>query len=339
MNKLLLEDIFEFSSTFPLAKELTGAKFLITGATGLIGSTIVRCLLGLNEDIQMVCPVRNLHKAKKMFASCKNLFWVESELMDFVSKIKGEYDYIIHCASPTAGKYMVAHPVETYELAIETTRLLLKFAKKTHVKSLVYVSSLEYYGQMTDCKHVTEKDLGYVDASSSRSSYPLGKRAAEYLCTSYAQEYGVNVKIARLTQTFGVGVSPDDNRVFAQFARSVIDDKDIIMHTSGDSSKPYCYTTDCVSAILYILLKGKRGEAYNVANSNTYISIRDLAYFLRDNFNPKIHVKIELHPEMGYAPVTMLNLSTEKLKDLGWKPHYDLKEMFEKLIKSISYEN
>lgn len=93
MNKLLLEDIFEFSSTFPLAKELTGAKFLITGATGLIGSTIVRCLLGLNEDIQMVCPVRNLHKAKKMFASCKNLFLVESELMDFVSKIKGEYDY------------------------------------------------------------------------------------------------------------------------------------------------------------------------------------------------------------------------------------------------------
>ena len=337
MNKLLLEDILEFGSTFPLAKELKGTKFLITGATGLIGSTIVRCLLGLNEDIQIVCPVRNLHKAENMFASCKNVFFVESDLMDFVSKMEG--GYIIHCASPTAGKYMIAHPVETYELAIESTRLLLKIAKNTHVKSLVYVSSLEYYGQITECKQVTENDLGYVDASSSRSSYPLGKRAAEYLCTSYAQEYGVEVRIARLTQTFGVGVATDDNRVFAQFARSIIADKDIIMHTSGDSSKPYCYTTDCVSAILHILLKGKRGEAYNVANSSTYISIRDMAYFLRDNFNPKINVKIELHPEMGYAPVTMLNLSTEKLESLGWKPHYDLKEMFEKLIRSIRYED
>ena len=108
-----------------------------------------------------------------------------------------------------------------------------------------------------------------------------------------------------------------------------------MLHTTGDSAKPYCYTTDCISAILYILLKGEKGEAYNVANQGTYISIKDMAAFLRDNFNPEIDVRFEPHPEMGYAPVTKLHLSSEKLMALGWRPQYDLKEMFYRLIMSI----
>ena len=155
------------------------------------------------------------------------------------------------------------------------------------------------------------------------------------MCTSYAKEYGVPVKIARLTQTFGAGVSAEDNRVFAQFARSIIEGNDIVLHTKGESAKPYCYTTDCVSAILYILLKGKDGEAYNVANQDTYISIKDMALFLKENFNSNIDVIVEEHPEMGYAPVTRLNLLSEKLMSLGWKPSYNLYEMFERLINSL----
>ena len=110
---------------------------------------------------------------------------------------------------------------------------------------------------------------------------------------------------------------------------------DIVMHTKGESAKPYCYTTDCASAILTILLKGANGEAYNVANEDTYISIYDMACFLRDNFNPRINVVIEEHPEMGYAPVTKLHLSAKKLIDLGWKPQVGLREMFNRLINSI----
>ena len=177
--------------------------------------------------------------------------------------------------------------------------------------------------------------MGYIDATSPRSCYPLGKRAAEYLCTAYAAEYDVPVKIARLTQTFGAGVSTKDNRVFAQFARSIIEGRNIVMHTKGESAKPYCYTTDCVSAILYILLRGKNGEAYNVANQDTYISIKDMALYLKKNFNPHIDVIVEEHPEMGDAPITKLNLSAEKLMNLGWKPRYDLHQMFEHLIKAL----
>ena len=200
---------------------------------------------------------------------------------------------------------------------------------------MVYVSSIEYYGQNSNDKIITEDFLGYLDMSSTRSAYPMGKRAAEYLCFSFAKEYGVPVKIARLTQTFGVGVSKEDNRVFAQFARSIINKDNIVMHTKGESAKPYCYTIDCVSALLFILMKGKIGEPYNVANQSTYISIRKLAEFLRDNFCPTVKVIVEEHPELGYAPVTKLHLSTDKLMRLGWKPQVNLKDMFKRLINSM----
>lgn len=337
MNKILKEDIDNFVSSFKLLDFPNGSKFLITGATGLIGSTLVYSLLALNKNIQITCPIRNLDKAKATYSEdFDSICFIECDLVSYLSGLtdKDNFQYIIHCASPTEGKYMTEHPVDTYMLAIDSTRAILEYARKVQT-DIVYVSSLEYYGQNFDDKLMTEDMQGYVNNTDPRSSYPLGKRAAEYLCAAYAKQFDVNVKVARLTQTFGAGVSADDNRVFAQFARSVIKGKNIVMHTKGESAKPYCYTTDCVSAILYILLKGEKGEAYNVANQETYISIKDMANFLCTHFNPQLKVVIEEHPEMGYAPVTKLNLSTEKLKSLGWLPRYGLYEMFDRLIKSF----
>ena len=336
MNKIQEIDIKDFIKSFPLSSYLAERRFLITGATGLIGSTLVRCLLALDKSISITIPVRNSKKAMAMYGEdASHLDIVECDLIDYCTSLNKTYDYIIHCASPTVGSFMNEHPVETYELAVETTRALLKFARKNTIKGMVYISSLEYYGQNYDDHIIKEDFQGYVDATSARSSYPMGKRAAEYLCFAYAQEYGVPAKVARLTQTFGAGVAADDNRVFAQFARSVIAGTDIVLHTKGESAKPYCYTTDCVAAILTILLKGSKGEAYNVANQDTYISIREMAEFLRDNFNPQIKVVIEEHPEMGYAPVTKLHLSSEKLIALGWRPLYGLLNIFDRFIKSV----
>ena len=331
-------DIYEFLQSFHFADMFEKATVLITGATGLIGSTLVRCLMALNRGVEITCPVRSIEKAKSMYGNeFDTIDFVECDLMQYLNSLtrNDTFRYIIHCASPTAGKYMVEHPVETYTLAIDSTKSILEHARTTDVRSIIYVSSLEFYGQNFDNRLITEDMQGYVDNTDPRSSYPMGKRAAEYLCVTYAQEYGVPVKIARLTQTFGAGVSAEDNRVFAQFVKSVIKGSDIVMHTKGESAKPYCYTTDCASAILTILLKGANGEAYNVANQETYISIREMAEFLRDNFNPQIRVVVEEHPQMGYAPVTKLHLSTDKLMSLGWRPQYDLKEMFFRLITSI----
>ena len=337
MNQILKEDINNFVFSFELSEFLNGSKILVTGATGLIGSTLVRCLLALNNGIQITCPIRNLKKAKAIYGDdVQSIRFIECDLVAYLNSLteKDDFKYIVHCASPTVGRYMTEHPVETYMLAIDSTRAILEYARKKQT-DIVYVSSLEYYGQNFDDTLITEDMQGYVNNTDPRSSYPLGKRAAEYLCVAYAKQFDVNAKVARLTQTFGAGVSVDDNRVFAQFARSVIEGTNIVMHTKGESAKPYCYTTDCVSAILYILIRGEKGEAFNVANEETYISIKDMADFLCAHFNPQLKVVVEEHPEMGYAPVTKLNLSTEKLKSLGWSPRYGLYDMFDRLIKSF----
>lgn len=335
-SKTQQNDIVEFVQSFALADELSNSSFLITGATGLVGSTLIRCLLALDKGIRVVAPVRNVAKARSLFDGIDEVEWIECDLASYAYSQIRNVDYVVHCASPTNGKYIEEHPVETYELAIESTKNLLVYARTHSIKSFVYVSSLEAYGENGDDRSISEDMQFYIDTQSPRSAYPLGKRTSEYLCTTYALEYAVPAKSVRLTQTFGAGVSKEDNRVYAQFARSVVAGTNIILHTQGESAKPYCYLTDAVSALLYVLLRGKDGEVYNVANESSYINIKDLACYMRDTFNPQIDVRVELNDNMGYAPVTKLNLSTEKLQALGWQPRYDLKKMFKRLIAYLS---
>ena len=180
---------------------------------------------------------------------------------------------------------------------------------------------------------MTENDYGYIDILTPRGSYPEGKRIAENLCISYGSEYEVPVKIARLTQTFGAGVTKNDNRVFAQFAKSVIEKRDIVLHTEGKTKRCYCYTTDAVTGIYTILTKGERNNAYNIANSNTYISICEMAKSL-ENENTKVVFDID-DKNYGYNPEMQIFLNSEKLEKLGWKAKTPLKEMFKRLISSM----
>lgn len=335
MNIIQEKDIKEFVESFELSNDLIDSRFLITGATGLIGSTLIHCLIALDINISIIAPIRNKQKALGIFS--------ESE-MSFISFIEGDIvtcnysqfsgiDYIIHCAAPTASRFFVEQPVETFDIIYQGTKVLLDYAKDNSTKGFVYLSSLEIYGEINDDSiPITEDVQGYLDILSVRSSYPMAKRAVETLCSLYAYEYAVPVKVARLTQTTGAGIAKDDNRVIAQFARLASTGNDIVLHTTGESARPYCYTIDAISAILYILLKGERGDAYNVANEETYISARGMAEYLRDNINPSISVRVELNENMGYAPASKQRLSAQKLMSLGWKPSFGLSEIFSKLI-------
>lgn len=338
MNKYQKKDVEDFVSSFPLKDNIKGCSFLITGASGLIGSTLIHCLLALDKEIKVVAPVRNKRKTMEFFSDeeLAKIHILECDITTYNYEEVGNVDYIVHCAAPTASKFFVECPVETFDVIYSGTRNLLDYARRHIVKGFIYLSSLEVYGEINDrSKLVTEDMQGYVDVMAVRSSYPMAKRAAENLCCLYASEYGVHVKVARLTQTTGAGITMGDNRVIAQFARLAAYGNDIVLHTTGESARSYCYTTDAISAILYILLKGQEGNVYNVANENTYISAKNMAEFVRINFNPSINVRIELNDNMGYAPVTKLNLSTEKLKSLGWSPRYGLYDIFDRLIKSL----
>lgn len=346
MNNILKEDIQLFASRFALATELEGKTIAITGSTGLLGACMVRCLLALKVqrgiNLHVVAVARNMEKAVRLFG--KEREELSYYLYDFSStepfQPKRKVDYLFHFAAPTASKDFVEKPVETMNTVYMGMQNILNYAEQAKLESLVLASTLEVYGTITDdSTPLTEDKQGYLSPMATRSSYPLAKRAAEGLCHNYAVEKQVKVKVARLAQTFGAGVSKQDNRVFAQFARSVIHDEDIILHTTGELSRCYCYTTDAISAMLYILLKGEDGTAYNVANEATYISIRQMAKLVAKTFNPDhVHVVIEMQEGLGYSPTTKLRLDTQRIQSLGWTPYYNIKEMFHRLIASMKEE-
>lgn len=335
-NKVRQRDLEELIQN-PIFNKFRGSSVLVTGATGLIGSEIVLSLL-LFGGVKVVALVRNLEKAKKVFKCVLDNPNLEIVVQDINNSIcyPNEVHYIVHTANTTSSQEMVTKPVETSLTIINGTKNILEFAKEKQVKAFCYLSSLEVYGDVVSDEEIAEDYLGSLDLTNPRSSYPEGKRMAESLCASYASEFGVNVKIARLTQTFGAGVTKEDNRVFAQFAKSVIQKEDIVLHTEGNSLKNYCYLTDTVSAILTLLIRGKAGEIYNVANSNTAVSIRELAEMLTTKYKTK--VVIQLDNTKGYANSVKIKLSTKKLENLDWSPKIGIEEMFERLIESLKEE-
>lgn len=341
-NEILQQDIQAVIRSGVTDGLRDGSTVFVTGATGLIGSLLVKALVCCDREITVVALARSMEKAQAAFGSLLKSEKLKICLGDVNRplQVEGPVDYIIHGASPTSSKYFVEKPVETIFTALNGTRNVLELAKEKQVKKAVYLSSLEVYGVPEQKQYITEQDFGSIDPMQVRSSYSEGKRMAECVCASYAKEYGVPVVVARLCQTFGAGVAYDDGRVFAQFARCAIEGRDIVLHTQGNTVRTYCYTSDAITALLTLMLRGVPGEAYNVTNMQTAISIRDMAELVCSLVPEKnIQVRIEIPEDVasfGYNPEMIIRLDSGKLQALGWQSTVDLKDMFTNLIKSMT---
>ena len=180
--------------------------------------------------------------------------------------------------------------------------------------------------------------MGYIDVTDIRSCYPIAKITAENLCHSYYMEYGVPVKIARLAQTFGRGIKPNDNRIFVQFANAVRTGSDIVLHTTGKSMGNYCDIDETVEAILFLLQKGINSEVYNVVNEENTMQISEMAELVAEKVadgNIKVSYDIPEGNPFGYAPDTGLKLSGEKLRRLGWEAKCSLEDMYWKMLQDF----
>ncbi len=344
----LLEDLELIAASNIDFEYYRDSSVFITGATGLIGSSLAKCFLccnRLNElNIHIVAAVRSRDKAEAIYGKLLKRNDIELYIGDLIEPVeyRDKIDYIFHTASITTSKIMVEHPVCTIETAYQGSRNVLELAREKQVRGLVYVSSMEVYGKPDPKLNVVEEtDLGYIDIMNVRSSYSEGKRICECLCTAYASEYKVPVRTARLAQTFGAGVLPSDNRVYVQFAKSAIHLEDIVLHTEGTSEGNYCYTRDVLKALLILGYSGENGQAYNVVNEETHMQIRQMAALVAEKISGgKIAVKFDI-PEsvlsFGYAPAVKMKLGGAKMRALGWEPEVGLEQMYERMIYDMTY--
>lgn len=313
---------------------LDNKTVLITGATGLIGGAIIRALRASGANIRIIAHGRNEEAGAFLSREYRVLFVGGDIREPVLLNNAGDIHYIFHCASITKSAEMISKPVDVITTAVDGTRNILELARMRNSKSVVYLSSMEVYGQ-TELDMVCETDLGYLDLSSPRSSYPESKRLCESLCVSYYVQYGVPVKIARLALTFGHGTQNNmsDTRVAMQFARKAMSGENIELHTEGKTVTNFCGTEDAARAVLTILVKGENGQAYNVANHEASVTIREMAELVSKQYGVDVIVNVPKDiMKRGYAPDKYYKLNVDKLLSLGWRPRNSLIDCYKAMI-------
>ncbi|MDE6029930.1 MAG: NAD(P)-dependent oxidoreductase [Clostridiales bacterium] len=311
---------------------LKNSTVMITGATGTVGSYLLDLLLYYNEkhgaNIKIICPVRKLAKIHAERKSVDGLSWIEYDLTKALN-IDCSVDYLVHCAGPTRSAEMVERPVDTVNAIALGTENMLEFFRKHGGKGFLYLSSVEIYGENFDeTKVLTEDTMGAVNPLAVRSSYPEAKRLAETLCVAYSAQYGLPIKIARLSQILGVG--KDDNRLIAYLCDCARNKQQIVLKSDGKATKAYCYIADCISALITILVKGEN-TAYNIANENMVLSVRELADFVSNKYIGK-SIIIENKATTIYPKSSYLVMDCARLQGLGWRAVFGLDEAFDGLV-------
>lgn len=320
-------------------EKLRGCNILVTGATGLIGSSVIDLLMSVPHlDFHVYASGRNEDRAKMRFGeyfSNTHFHWIKYNVEDALDS-DVDFHYMIHAASNASPNFFAQNPVGVILANILGTKNLLEYGKDHGLKRFLYISSGDIYGN-GDNEKWTEVDSGYVDCMTMRSCYPTSKRAAETLCVAYSKQYGLDVVVGRPCHTYGPHFTTSDNRAYAEFFRKALRGEDIILKSKGEQYRSWIYVEDCANAIAAILLKGKNCEAYNIADEDSCVTIKSLAEQIA--MLGGVGLEFDLPSDIekqGFSVIRKAVFDTSKLRKLGWSPLYSLKQGLEKTFSILS---
>jgi nucleoside-diphosphate-sugar epimerase len=348
-HKVIIEDLEEIAAAIDYS-DLYGARVLVTGASGFLAAYMVETLLFLNEQnpsrkIKVIGLARNREKAHQRFSQylTRKDFELIIQPVETRLEIEGDLDFIIHAASQASPKHFGTDPVGTLSANIFGTHELLQLARQKKCRAFLFFSSGEVYGQVSPSQiPIKETDYGYLDPNQVRACYGESKRMGENLCVAFSHQFGVPTKIVRPFHTYGPGFSLEDGRVFADFVSDIINGRNIQLKSDGSAVRPYCYLSDATVGFYTVLLRGNVGEAYNIGNDKTEVSVLELARILVDLF-PEKHLKItrtDDHNPVQYlkSPIQRNCPDISKVKALGWSPSISIQEGFKRTVRSF-YES
>lgn len=309
-------------------------KILITGATGMLASYYMYTLMYLNDvlhyNIKIYALVRNNEKLKNItdYEKRKDIIPVIQDVCDAID-IDENLDYIIHMASSANPSTIITNPIGIINANIKGTLNVLECAKRRNAE-VIFTSTREVYGEMNENKkEIKENDMGVLNNLELRSCYPESKRMAENIIVSYAYQFGIEYKIARIAHSYGPGmIIENDGRIMSDLIYNVVKGENIVLKSKGEAKRAFCYILDATTALLRITIDENKNQVYNVANEKEEISIRDLAYLLKEKYKEKnIDVIFEIKDNNNqYVKFKRTKLNTDKLEKLGWKPIVNLEE-------------
>ena len=342
-NSTWISDIDKVIEVVPELDRLAGKSLMITGAAGLVCSAIVDIIFRYNdthdEKIQVLAAGRWPEEMSARFGDQVNredFTFVVYDASKTDNVIDVHADYIIHGASNASPNMIVKEPVETMMSNFLGMKYLLDYAKEQGTKRILYISSSEVYGEKEGTEPYKEGQYGYIDLLKSRNSYSVGKRAAETLCASYADEYGMESVIVRPGHIYGPTASPYDKRVASAWSYAVAKGEDIVMKSDGSQIRSYCYCLDCASAMLKVLLCGENCHAYNISNPDSIISIKDMAEILSKSAGVELRMELPTEEERkGFNPMSNSSLESASLTGLGWHGCFDAETGFGHTVKIL----
>lgn len=314
-------------------EKLHGESVLVTGATGLIGTCLIDILMEHNRisgeaPIEVYALGRSEARLLERFSEWKDSPAFHTVIQDIRSPLPEDlaFSYMINGASNAHPAAYARNPVGTILINIEGLNSLLSHAAAHGTKRVLEVTSIEVYGQNRgDVDAFTEDYCGFIDCNKARSGYPESKRVCEALCQSYRAQHGLSVCIARPSRVYGPTMLKDDNKATAQFIHNVLRGEDIVLKSSGKQRYSYTYMLDVATAFLTILLLGEDGEAYNIADDHSIVTLGGLAERMAEQNGCKVVYDIPNASEAaGFSNLLNGVMDAEKLKALGWTAMVDM---------------
>ena len=321
-------------------ERLRDKKFLITGSTGLIGVCLIDALMKYNEQGANIKIYAVGRKREKAFSRLGEYF--ENNLFEFVEQdvrfplyTVPAVDYILPLASNTHPMAYSQYPVETIEINLKGAEYALEKAVVSGA-TVLYPSTVEVYGNAIGNDAFTEDYTGKLNLSTARACYTESKRVSEALCQSYISEKNSKVKIVRLSRIFGPTMLSNDTKASSQFIKKAVDGEDIVLKSEGNQYFSYTYVADAVAAMLYVLLHGENGLAYNISNNDCDMHLKDFAQYCAEYVGKKVVFDLPSESEKkGFSIAVNAILDNRRLRQLGFAPSYSSKNAIERTIRIL----
>ena len=302
-------------------------RILITGGAGFVGSHLVDYLM--NDTNNEVIVIDNLSTGNK-----ENIkHWLKNDrftfiLHDITVPIILEVDYIYHLACPASPYHYQYNPIKTIKTNFMGTYNMLGLAKRTNARILL-TSTSEVYGDPIISPQ-SEDYWGNVNPIGERACYDEGKRIAETLMYSYNAQNNVDIRVARIFNTYGPKMSPYDGRVISNFIIQALQNKDITIYGNGLSTRSFQYITDLIEGLVK-LMNCNYIKPVNIGNPEEY-SIDNLSDLIKYTCSSKSN--IVYLPATNDDPKQRRPDISTAIEQLDWKPTINL---FDGLTKTIEY--